>query len=580
MVPLLNPFRRAIRAHGVVACLFGALSSAAVAAAEDEALEVDMPDYVISADRELPPPESWRYVLVPAGELTRGESVVVAPGYEILSNLSEKNTRLFARELQRRQLVGALLWPMIVQAQPRPPMAVVVDMGRQWHGTLNTADPAAGSIVDLPDDIAWQGDPISTIEFTNEPMDVEPRAIGDALTGRPINGMQTRVMIGGAPTTLEPSVFDSTKIQPLPRGFVGLWTSDGLLVAEVRAGEPLAGSERPDEERLAASLNQEASLATLQALSSRSKPWLRVGLGWLIASTTVTSTEIEFAGVPAKLRQRSMPSLVDTLTSAEPLGYEHETLASAFVHYGLYGDNGKRARGFVQLVARLEQEGPSDSLFLDTLGEDLARTEKRLAGYVHAVANYRSIKLRGNLPEPPPITVREASQAEIARLKARLACAQGRPDLGLAMLRVGYLRGEREPAMLTLLATLESTHGSWERAAKLVAAVRTQGEPPASIHLIEARVAFRKATDGLEADARLDRAATAAIMQPLARALRAGQGSEALWEFMATVVRRSAARPHESIVRYLEQAAQRYPENATIRDAAVSALARQPEPKP
>lgn len=548
------------------------MTRAAGPAGSDDELEVEMPDYVITADRELPPPESWRIVSVPAGELTRGGRAVIAPGYEILSNLSERNTLLFATELQRRQLVGALLWPMIVQAQPRQPTAVILDMGRQWQSEMAAPDGSSGSIVDLPADIAWKSDPISTIEFTNEPMDVEPGMIGNAPTGRAINGMGTRVILDGGQTNVEASALESTKIPPLPRGFVGLWTSEGTLVAEVRAGEPLAGSERPDEERLAAALNQEAALATLQTVAGRSRPWLRVGLGWLIASTAVTPTQVEFAGVPAKLVGRAVPRLAEVLGRDGAMTIEEETLASAFVHYGLYGGDGKGSARFVQLVTRLEKEAPTDALFTEVLGEDLARTEKRLTGYLHSMANYRSIKLRGTLPDMPPVTVREATQSEVARLKARLAYAQGRSDLALSLLRIAYLRREREPALLATLASLESSHGSWERAEKIVAALRALKDLPSSVHLTEARIQFRKATAGLAPEARLDRGATAAIMLPLGRALQAGQGSESLWEFLAGVVLRSSARPHESIGRYLEQAAQRYPENKTIRAAAESAV--------
>lgn len=76
---------------GAVLLIITNISTSALA--EDKApadIVIKMPPYIIQGERALPPPESWRYVLVPAGELTRGKQVVATPGYEVLSNLSVK----------------------------------------------------------------------------------------------------------------------------------------------------------------------------------------------------------------------------------------------------------------------------------------------------------------------------------------------------------------------------------------------------------------------------------------------------------------------------------------------------------
>ena len=65
------------------------LTLAAARAADDAAVAaagpvVELPKFVVTDSRELPPPESWRYATM--------------PGFEILSNASDKATQRLLRD--------------------------------------------------------------------------------------------------------------------------------------------------------------------------------------------------------------------------------------------------------------------------------------------------------------------------------------------------------------------------------------------------------------------------------------------------------------------------------------------------
>ncbi|MDR0354101.1 MAG: hypothetical protein LBI02_12420, partial [Opitutaceae bacterium] len=324
-----------------------------------------MPPYEVRANRILPRPENWLRVTVPALVLERGENALVAPGYYVLSNLSEQNTRLFINELQLRQFAGTLLWPMLVQTQPRQPAVVILDRGhsageRRWAGISGSE---------------WVGDPLGT---AHRPNIMSTEGIATGLQWLEINSTPF-IDRAGDPAGGVEAGDDSA---PLPAGFVDAAMRGDCVVAWVSAGAPLAGFMRPSEERLAAAVNEEQMTLTLYAFSRRPPLWFIIGMRRLIAATEVSRTRITFArpafAAPSRIGsdisrnaqafiegrgwgqspettslrssavpQITLPQLLPLLGKAEGFTYEETMLASALVHYGLYGDNGKHRQKFM-----------------------------------------------------------------------------------------------------------------------------------------------------------------------------------------------------------------------------------------
>ena len=541
---------------------------------------IKMDPYVVEGERVLPPPESWRYVSVPAGELTKGNKVVIAQGYEILSNLSEKNTKRFAEDLQLRQFAGTLLWPMIVQAMPRQSLVVIIDRTKQAWTEANQ-----------PTALAWQGEPIATAiqqaggfdsrSFATGYQELRPDQGFGSEPAQLANPMNTRITPANqdptntdpnGPDVLEKSAFGKRGLRPLTAGFTRVRALNGVVAAQINADVPKANVEDlPVEEQLSADLSRRAAEYALMSFPQRPPQWFYTGLGWLVASTQVTPTRITFADTNGMMDNRAMPSLAALLNKTTASTEEDDLLAATFTHYGLYGDNGKHAEQFMTLVQRQSQGAVTAEQFQEIFGVSIKQMEVALATYSRSFANYKSTELQGRLPELPPFTVREATQSEVARMQADSLITQGKPDLALNILRIAYWRGEREPAMLAVLAGLEEKQGSLERARKITQALMALPAPPARVFTVEARLRFRDATANKQPQEKLTVAETRTIMGPLGRAVQAGQDSEDIWAFFSDVVLRSAGHPHESITGILDRATKRFPNNVTIREAAAFA---------
>ena len=554
------------------------VGGATTAFAEDKSsaeLVIQMPPYVIQGERVLPVPESWRYVMVPAEELTKGKHVIVAPGYEILSNLSESNTKLLVSELQYRQLASLLLWPSIVQALPRQPMIVVVDRSK-------APEPDAADTT-----ISWENEPISNDEPMTEGFDSlmdigeeDPLNSGSGRIGGGGNKSGTRMNLGNRE---QPKDNNRPRFTPMRRGAVRIATREGIVTASIGADGRLATSAAPDEEHLAASLSQESVLFALSSLPKKPPQWFRSGLGWLAGATYISPnrTRITFADSIASTQRSSAITLSALLAKTDKLTADEELLAAAFTHYGLYSYEGKYAKKFMQFIQQQSEQPFSEAAFTEVFQTSTAKMDAYLGTYSHSIAAYKSHELNGKLPEMPAFSVREATQSEVARLQADSLISQGKAADALGILRIAYWRGEREPAMLAILAGLEERCGSIERAGKITQALMALPTPPTRAFPVEGRLRFRKATTSKKPEEKFTAEETKQIMTPLARAVKAGLVTEDLCALMSEVVLRSSVQPPESIATFLNLAANKYPDNATIHNAATVAPTKpKSEPAP
>ncbi|OAM89055.1 hypothetical protein AW736_15280 [Termitidicoccus mucosus] len=566
----------------------GIVFGCALQAAPETSIVVEMPAYQVRADRILPIPETWRHVSVPALVLERGKSVLVAPGYYVLSNLSEQNTRLFINELQLRQFAGTLLWPMLVQMQPRRPAVVILDGSR-----------GAGEDWRLPDGAAWEGDPIKT--------GVQP---GSVSTSGLTTGLQWLSSAQGFSTSLHIDVAGdgTTRVddgedwdKPLPAGFVYAAMRGDQVAAWVNAGNPLADVSRPQEEKLAASVSQEQVALALNSFSRPPPAWFLLGMKWLIASTEVSRTRITFArinvSVPTETRSdistnaqtlidggvpppptvstRVAPvsihlsSLLPMLKKNGEFEFEETQVASALVHYGLYGDNGKHRQKLMSLVERQSAgEELTEALFKEVFGFDTKKMLSKLSVYIRTFAAYKHHELRGKIPPMPEIGVSQATQAEAARLQAEAFIALGRPDLALDKLRIAYWRGEREPEMLAVLALLEQRAGSEARARKIVQTLMKLPRPPLRARIVAAKLRLQDALSARPEGAKLSMDETVEIMGMLSVALSQGVPDEDVCETFARVMSSSPAQPPPNVIDFLKKAAARYSNNSVIVGAA------------
>ncbi|MDR0352947.1 MAG: hypothetical protein LBI02_06265 [Opitutaceae bacterium] len=540
---------------------------------------VEMAPYVVKGDRVLPNPEQWRYAKVPALVLTRGNRQIIAPGYEMLSNLSSSQTRALVEELQLRQFAATYLWPMLTQALPRMPVYVVVDINQQ-HSQPRRFVKSSDT---------WEGEPIVAVDTQPSPSSFSSSS-DFAATGAQrfaaeygltqMNDMNADTMVMSEDITPEEELMqssgrqaqryerDETVARPLPDGYVELAMNGGPLAALVRAGEPRAGLGRPSEERFAATLSYELNLFALNSQSQKLPAWFVRGLGSLLGSTQVSRKLIQFARVKEDLAGRGMPKLSGLLKKEGAFTEEEARLASLFVHYGLFGDNGNYSARFMQFVDRLASGGePTDAMFKEVFGKSLRTMETYLAAYARDLASYKSTDFKGDIPPMPPPVYREATQSDVARIKAEMHVSQANPGKALEELRTAYWRGERAPAMLALLATLEQQVGSEARARKILKALLGLPAPPPQTYIAAARLQLHDALAAKPAGAKLAAEETSALIDTLSGALAGGLTTEDLCDTLAEVILKSDTRPDANMTAFLREAARRYPKNQTIAGA-------------
>lgn len=544
---------------------------------------VEMEPYVVKSDRILPDPEQWHYMKVPALMLTRGNRNIIAPGYEMLSNLNPKQTKTLVDELQLRQFAAAYLWPMLTQVLPRTPIYVVVDINQQ-----------RGAPFQAPVSIdTWEREKIEVANVQPSPSNFNSSHNYGGVAGAQrfaaeyglsqADDINAGLIETGEADITEADdlaqlgarksqeyVEDETTVKPLGDGYVILASNGGGLAMLIRAGEQFAGEGRPTEEQFAATMSYELSLYALKTLPQKTPAWFARGLSSLLGSTQVSYKLIRFAFIRENLANSEMPKLARLFSKEGVYTAEEAKLASLFVHFGLFGEYGKFAPNFTQFVNRLGNgEQPTEVMFNEVFGISMSRMETYLAVYARDIAAFSSTEISGKLPSMPKFIYREATQSEVARIKGEMYVAQANPGKALEELRTAYWRGEREPGMLALLAALELQIGAEPRARKIIKALMELPAPPPQTYIAAARLQFKDALAAKPADAKLTltEEETNALVGTLSGALAGGLTTEDLCGTLAEIIIKSSTRPDPNMLAFLEQASKRYPKNQNILEA-------------
>jgi hypothetical protein len=513
---------------------------------------VEMEPYVVRADRILPLPENWLHVTVPALvlERMRDRTATIAPGYYVLSNLNKKNTQLFAHELQLRQFAGTFLWSMLIDEQSKKPVIVILDRNHAPGDGWEKLTPGDW-IGDLPKG-ASRG---SAQGYLSPIFDTMPPPPDEAMGESSLSDMETQAM-------------GRVAVQMAMRNDMSVaWVSAGMI-STARL------SVRLSEEILAGMVNTKQNELALGALARPPPAWLVVGLGHLLGSTEVSQSRISFAQKNISMRSwRLLPLLPvlqkKALADEGDESIEEKFLAGAFTHYGLYGDNGKHRPQFMQLVGRQYADGTiSEEVFQEIFGMSTKKMLGKLGVYTRTVAMFKHHEFRGKIPPMPEAEVREATQAEAARLQAEALVALGRSDLALDKLRIAYWRGEREPEMLAALAWIEQQTGSEARARKILQSLMKLPQPPLRARVAAAKLRLRDALADKPAGAKLDMDEAVEILDMLAAALTQSIPDEDACETFASIVSSSPAQPPPNVADFLKKAAMQYAGNGAIAEAA------------
>jgi hypothetical protein len=513
----------------LVCGLFGVTSSATLGAAEEIATGpvVELPKFVVTDSRELPQPESWRYATV--------------PGFEILTNASDKATRRLMSDFDLFRQALSYVWP-VPDRPGRSATLIICGKGGKFDRFVPKGDN--GPEVARATLLLRRAERSSiVIDFQATTLNVlNVDSSNDAATGTDSGMIQIE-----HDKQLYREYVHYLLSRSEPR--LPAWFEEGLAQIIMKM--------RFDRRSIEFARLEEANTISAQAAQVME---LNAMLG------ADGDTSIQLPGAPAEdtdfnaaLRRRRLVPLEkffavkhDAPEALNPLGNNiWAKQAYAFVHLGLYGFRGKYQKKFTTFLGRAAKEPVTEAMFKECWGMSYKDMLIELRGYADSPV-YESKLLTAKtdvLIPAPPLELRDATPAEVGRIKGEALLMAGHKAAAKAELIAPYTRGERDPNLLGELGLFEKAEGEDARARKFLEAAVAGKATRADTYLELARFRYADAIAKPEAEGgRLSPAQTTAITALLYPARRQPPHLPALYDLLGDTWTRSAAPPSKEDV--------------------------------
>ena len=312
----------------------------------------------------------------------------------------------------------------------------------------------------------------------------------------------------------------------------------------------------------------------------KSPAWFEEGLVQIFASIEFNRKWISFAqvgdgfGGPKTgdfnriLNERALMPFPELFAEQPQRSTFWSAQCYGFVHMCLYGRNQKYQKGFVRFLSRLGAEAPSEALFKECLGLDYKGMQLELRGYI-GFTDYKSMQYTAKkgkeLPEPPAVALRDATDAESGRIVGEvLRLGAHGPEAHMALI-APYVRGERDPQLLAALGLDERNAGNDDRARKFLEAAAKAGAERPRVYLELAKLRFEtaKAAPG-GAGEKLSEAQVKTVLEPLLIARKQKPPMAQVYGLMAEVWAKSAKAPTKQDFMYVLEGVQLFPRSAPL----------------
>lgn len=509
-----------------------------------------LPTYVVTADRILPPPESWRYSAV--------------HGLEVLANTSTRATRAFMKDFQELQIALRIVWPALIDSAYRMPTLLIL-CGK--GGTFEQFKPNSG-ILGSKYKHLYRGNSFFVEDSERSAIVVDYASLES--TSSPLNDpyrqfyrQYTRYLIRRA---------SGDKLPPL-------WIEEGLsrLVATIDFTKNWIEFAKIDEASF-------MGTAVTRMPGSMRMPGsnIPVRMGGVVRSASQpadgSSSQIMSSGDMLGGSFYLMP--LDDMFSDDFNRHKKGLWSSqcyAFVHMCMYGAREKYQKGFIQFARRAQQGPVTEDDFQECFGRTHKQMIMELRGYLqgalYTTIVYAPKKGAPGIPEAEPVEVREATGEEIGRIKGEVLRLGAHPVESREEFIVPYLRGQRNASLLASLGLLESLEGRDDRAVKFLEAAAKEGAVRPRAYLALANIRYKRALAAAEKQAdgraRFDEEQVKAVLEPLLIARKQPPPIADVYTLAGNVWLRSAQAPSEENIAMVVEGADRFPNNPmTIYNAA------------
>jgi hypothetical protein len=538
----MNLRRFSLGALLVMGCLG---PTAGLGAAEPTGDIVELPTYTVTDRRELPAPETWYY-----GRIA---------GFEVLSNASEKATKRLVGDFQRFYLALSLVWPGVQQKNAVPTALILCGKGAKFDAFIPPGQQRPNRAMASLTLRAGEQAAI-VIDFQTKVLNLSTPE-GDAAAATTAAGAgEDGASLGGGDPGFQVDAYRQLYREYIrfllggvePRG--PAWFEEGVaqifMAMEVTKTTITVGKvENPN------------------TLSAEQAALNEAGI-----SGTAPAEDRDFNAALAKRRLLTMEQLFavthDAPEARGTLGGTWAKQAYAFVHWGLYGDQGKHQKDFLTFLRRLDREPVSEALFKDCFKKSYRDMLLTIRGYVD-FTNYMLAGIQAGkgekLPEPPPFELREATEAEAGRITGDALRLAGHVPAARTAMSVPYIRGERDPNLLAAIGLLERAAGDDLRARKFLEAA-AQGKavrPRAFLELARLRFTAAAAKPA-EARERFSAEQTAAVLTALFTARSQPPPLPEIYELIAATWARSVITPTAEHLAVLDEGIRFFPRHTGL----------------
>ncbi|MCX6953658.1 MAG: hypothetical protein NTV51_16020 [Verrucomicrobia bacterium] len=507
---------------------------------------VELPAYTVIDTRELPPPETWYYARI--------------AGFEVLSNASEKSTKRLVGDFQRFYQALSLVWPGVQQKAAVPTALIICGRGQQFDLFVPAGEKPSERA--MASRTLRQGEQSAiVIDFETKVLNLStPEGMAAAgATAAALTEDSVSVGAGGDPG------FAIDAYRQLYREYIRFLLSGvqprGPAWFEEGVAQIFMAMEVTNTTIIVGKVEDPNTISMQQALLNDAG-----------VSGTAPAEDRDFNAALAKRPLLAMEKLFavthDSPEATSPLGGTWAKQCYAFVHWCLYGDEGRHQKDFLTFLRRLDNEPLSEALFKDCFKKSYKDMLFTIRSYVEGT-NYKVAGVRAGkgqkLPTPPPFELREATEAEVGRIKGDALRLAGNPAAARKAMTTPYIRGERDPQLLAAIGLLERASNDDVRARKLLEAA-AQGKaarPRAYLELAQLRFAEAAAKPGAAGD-RFSPEQTAAVLTPLFTARTQSPPLPEVYELIAKAWAKSVITPGGDHLAVLDEGVRLFPRNTDL----------------
>lgn len=540
------------RAVWATALILGATLRLAGQAPAVNSTPVNLPEFNVVGERELPPPETWYYTKV--------------AGQEVLSSASRTHTEQMARDLTRLlhalDLTGTTLLP-----KQKIPLRIVIS--GQADQFLKLA-PQALEFGETDPETAALGGPENPILVINSAArSLDEAAADDDVNAEPGSAeartpeMRAAAVIRNLRVNYFRTVLGQQR-PPLPAWFI-----EGLsqVLTWVRITEnsvTLGFIENPNKTGPIGGNDSEpghSKLGDLRHVQTLTRDSLSSDLDFNAALATTALFTMQ------ELFTSDLHSFRDKENALKGLRWQKQ--CHAFVNWGLFGDYGRHEKEFLAFMKRLQSEPLSEKLFKECFGLDYAGGLAALRTHIE-VTRVKVVGVKAGkdekLPPEPAVEVREATPLEVARLKSIVYTAGGQPEKAREELILAYRRGERSPDLVAELGLAELAAGKRDRAAKylMIAAKAKTTRLRAYLALAQMRLDERTAKPQGK-DGRLSYEQLLGVLEPLLLARTQAPRSPEVYQLFAEAWARTDTPPPPQHLALVDEGLRLFPEHTGLR---------------